>query len=311
MSDTPAENAPARRLVSIIIPSFNQGQFIGEAIASTLAQSYRPLEILVVDGASSDQTVAVLESFGDRPELRWWSEPDRGVVEAVNKGFARARGEVAGIQSSDDAYLPGAVAAAMAVFEGAPEVGLVYGDVRKTVEDGTEIETTRLPPFTLAGFLSKETWIPQCSAFFRTDLAARLGGWNESYFNADTEFWLRLAFRTEVRKIDQVLGLRRQHGAQRDTQGRSIRESYARMIAESPDLARAPSRLRRAAAAGRILHHLRYGGARSEVEASLLLWRAVVAYPPLLRRLPDAGALVPGYYALRRAARRLIGPGKA
>jgi len=121
-------SSDSRRLVSIIVPSFNQGRYIGETLRSCLAQDYRPLEILVLDGGSSDETVAVLRSF-DAPELRWWSEPDRGVVDAVNKGLALTRGEIIGIQSSDDVYLPGAVDAGVEALAATPALGLVYGDI--------------------------------------------------------------------------------------------------------------------------------------------------------------------------------------
>ena len=95
------------RLLSIVVPSYNQGAYIRETLDSIFAQDYRPIEVLVLDGASKDETVEILRSY-DAPELRWWSERDRGVVDAVNKGLARASGEIIGIQSSDDTYLPGA-----------------------------------------------------------------------------------------------------------------------------------------------------------------------------------------------------------
>src|SRR3954463_11687511 len=82
---------PERPLVSVIIPSYNQGRFIRETIDSVLSQDSRPIEVLVFDGASKDETVAVLKSY-DAPELQWWSEPDRGVVDAVNKGLVRGGG---------------------------------------------------------------------------------------------------------------------------------------------------------------------------------------------------------------------------
>ena len=80
----PLSPLPDRPLLSIVVPSYNQGAFIRQTIQSCLAQDYRPIEIVVVDGASTDDTVAVLESFGAVPELRWTSEPDAGVVDAVN-----------------------------------------------------------------------------------------------------------------------------------------------------------------------------------------------------------------------------------
>ena len=86
------------------------------------------MEILVLDGGSKDDTVSVLQSF-DAPELQWWSEPDRGVVDAVNKGLARAMGEIVTIQSSDDVFLPGALTAMVAALCSTPEAGLAYGDV--------------------------------------------------------------------------------------------------------------------------------------------------------------------------------------
>src|ERR1051325_691202 len=90
-------------LLSIIVPSYNQGRFIRRTLDSILSQGYRPIEVIVVDGASKDETVEVLESI-DAAELRWISEKDRGPADAVNKGLAMAQGELIGIQSADDVY---------------------------------------------------------------------------------------------------------------------------------------------------------------------------------------------------------------
>src|SRR5262245_47637775 len=114
-----------RPLVSIVVPSFNQGRFIRTTIDSVLQQAYRPLEIIVVDGGSTDETIDVLKAYGNLPELQWTSEPDHGVADAVNKGFQRARGDVIGIQSSDDWYTPGAVAAAVEALQAADSPALV------------------------------------------------------------------------------------------------------------------------------------------------------------------------------------------
>ncbi len=291
-------------LVSIIIPSYNQGRFIGQTIESVLAQTYRPLEIVVVDGASTDETLDVLRSFA-APELRFWSEPDSGVADAVNKGLARARGTIAAIQSSDDYYLPGALEPMVRALD-AEDVGLAYGDIAKVDERGRELLQTRLADFTLARFLAKVTWIPQPSAFFRVSLARALGGWNARYFVADTEFWLRIAFRSRVVKVDRVVAARREHPAQRDKQADAIRESHVRMLAESPDLRAAPWHLRRAARCGARLHELRYGAVGSEWEIARHLWAAVLAYPAVLPSLPSWGALVPGYFWLRHRLQKLV-----
>jgi glycosyltransferase involved in cell wall biosynthesis len=286
-----------RPLISIIVPSFNQGRFIRQTIQSILAQSYSPFEVLVLDGKSDDDTVDVLRSFTADRRVRWWSEADDGVAHAVNKGLERASGEIIGIQSSDDCYLPAAFDSAAEAFTSG-DVGLVYGDIVTVDEGGREIGRTDLPPFSLAAFLAKVTWIPQPSAFFRADLGRRVGGWNPEYFNADTEFWLRLAFRTRVVKLNGTLGVRRQHAEQRNRQASAIVESYTRMIESSPDVGAASRALKRAARCGVIVHGLRYGTVSSLTE-SWRLWKAIAYYPPLLFNVPFLGALVPGYLPLR------------
>ncbi|MGD9613562.1 MAG: glycosyltransferase family 2 protein [Kiritimatiellia bacterium] len=299
---TPAPLAPLpeRPLLSIVVPSYNQGAFIRQTIESCLAQDYRPIEIVVVDGASTDDTVAVLRSFADRPEVRWVSEPDAGVADAVNKGLRRVRGEICGIQSSDDAYLPGAFAQAVAAFERHPAVALVYADAVKTDAAGREWARWRTGPFSIENFLSKQTVVLQPAAFFRRSAFWEAGGWSADFFNADTECWLRMVLRRPALKVDAFWGARRMHEAQRDTQRARIVASYARMTRDNPDLRNGPARWRRAARCGRLLHEARYAPALSPWKKKWLLLLAVLAWPPAWKSVDLPGHWVPGWSALRR-----------
>jgi len=103
-------------LISIIIPNYNNGKYIRETINSALIQDYRPIEIIVIDGASTDDSVKILHEYDNMPEVKWISEPDKGVADAVNKGFTIAKGEICGIQSSDDYYLPNALSSVDWIF---------------------------------------------------------------------------------------------------------------------------------------------------------------------------------------------------
>lgn len=251
-------------VVSIIIPSYNQGRFIRDTIDSILSQDYRPIRIHVVDGASRDETVEVLKSYGDIPELNWVSESDKGVVDAVNKGFSKVTGDIVAIQSSDDMYLPGAVRRIVETFRVNPTVGLVYGDTVKVDAHGKELLKYQSGPFSLENLFLLRTWIPQPSAFFRRELLLTCGGWDERIpYAPDTDLWIRMAFRTDVLKIDEYLSQRRMHDAQRDTQCERIVRDYIQMIRQSPDIAKAPARLRRAAMAGTYLIRMRYRGTGS------------------------------------------------
>jgi len=297
-------------LVSIIIPSFNQGMFIRETIASCLTQDYRPLEIVVVDGASTDGTLAVLHEFDQVPEVSWISEPDKGVADAVNKGLASAKGEYAGIQSSDDAYLPGAVAQAVQELDDSPTIGLVYGNWIYIDASGKELKRYAPGPYSLENFLSGATIIPQHASFFRLALARELGGWNPEYYVADTEMWLRMLFRTEARRVDAYWGVRRMHEQQRNAQAFKIVQSHRRMLEESPDLKKAGWRLRMAAQCGKHLMAASYSHVGDTAVRQYHLWRALIAFPEIRKSTKILGQLIPGYWQFCKfstRARRAVG----
>ncbi len=307
----PLPSLPERPLLSIVVPSFNQGAFIRQTIESCLAQDYRPIEIVVVDGASADGTVDVLKSFGDLPELRWTSEPDGGVVDAVNKGLHRARGEIAAIQSSDDYYLPGAFAAAVGKFREHPAAGLVFGDVERVDADGRALFSPRQPAYSLPRLLAREVFVYQPAAFFRRSLALDLGGWNpEIPYVPDTDLWIRLAFHAAVVQCAVPLAACRTHPGQRDARTDRIYRDYLKMIELSADIRFAPWPLRQAAKAGAALLKFRYGGPWTDAELVHAAWKAVRCRPALLFSPAwPRHRLIPGYFALTGLRRKLLGRG--
>ena len=130
-----ASNLPK---VSIITPSFNQGQFLEASIRSVLEQDYPNLEYIVVDGGSKDDSVEVIKKYQDR--LAWWvSEKDKGHADALNKGFSHATGEILAWLNSDDIYFPGAVSEAISILQRHPEVGMVYGDADLIDDSGETV----------------------------------------------------------------------------------------------------------------------------------------------------------------------------
>ncbi len=293
-------NAPDMRpLVSIIIPSFNQGRFIRRTLESIFEQDYRPLEVVVVDGASTDETVSVLKAFSHHPELKWVSEPDRGVVDAVNKGLARATGIFAAIQSSDDFYLPEAVTTAVQALQADARLAFVFGDIQKVDAKGEELSVTQLPACSLENILAVRTWIPQPSTFFRLDLARQLGGWRESVpYAADTDLWLRMAFCAGARKLDRLMAGRTMHEAQRDRHGDRIVRDFNRMLDELEPLKIAPRALRRAAAVGRLRMRARYLPPQGYWAQWRLTVRAALLDPASIGQV-DPFSLVPGWYPVR------------
>lgn len=287
-------------LISVIVPTRNRAAFLATALDSILGQSHRPLEVIVVDGASTDGTDQVLRDYAARwPELRWISEPDDGPAGAVNKGLAMARGDWIGIQSSDDLYCPEALADVAQFIRDNPGCGFLYGDVRGLGEDERPLAATRHPEFSWEAMFGIALCLPQGSIFFRGDVARETAGWNSKYFGCDLDYWLRLMMRTRAAKVPKVLSLWRVHGGQRTRQEHfpSILEGYRRMIADSEDLARASPRLRRLAAASCSIMALNFDASAGPWRRRRYALAALLRHPTFWRYQPRARlvGLLPGY----------------
>jgi glycosyltransferase involved in cell wall biosynthesis len=181
-------------LVSILTPSFDQGRFLPDCLASVARQTYPRVEHVVMDGGSTDDSLQVLAAAGDA--VRWTSEPDRGQADAVNKAFLASTGEIVGwINSDDGLFAPDAIERVAAAFAEHPAAGVVYGDAALVDESGRILRhhRSRWP----AGSLPLVSPIAQPAAFFRRSAIEpgepllRI----ELHRFLDYELWLRLRSR--------------------------------------------------------------------------------------------------------------------
>ena len=293
------------------MPSFNQGRFIGETVDSILSQDYRPIEVLVMDGASTDETLDVLESYRGVPELKFLSEPDKGVVDAVNKGLARATGEIIGIQSSDDLYLPGAISSAVDFMNEHSDVGLIYGDVELIDERSQLIGKDCPTPFDIKQFLGRFTYIPQPTAFLRSYVLQEVEGWRQEVsYVADADFWIRIAVRYRVAKLERLMGRYRYHSEQRDSQRAKISRDWQQMVADLLGSQEFDKPTRRFAKMGVHLARYRYSSDSEWFKRSLHLYRAALVNPPevLNSSFPKRGLIIgrePIWRILSRIKRRM------
>ncbi|NLN69308.1 MAG: glycosyltransferase [Chloroflexi bacterium] len=180
-------------LVSIITPSFNQAPFLRRTIESVLNQNYPKMEYILMDGGSTDDSLAIIQDYSDRVAY-WESNPDRGQTDAINKGFDRAAGKYLAWLNSDDVYQPGAIKEAVEFLESHPSVGMVYGECSFIDADDRKIGRFPAAQTDYHRLRRGYVHIPQQASFFRADLWRKVGPLDPSfYFAMDYDLWVRLA----------------------------------------------------------------------------------------------------------------------
>jgi glycosyltransferase involved in cell wall biosynthesis len=179
-------------LLSIVTPSYNQGPFLEAAIRSVLDQDYPRLEYLVIDGGSTDGSVDIIHNYADR--LAWWvSERDRGQASAVNRGLARATGDIIGWLNSDDVYLPGCFDAVVDAFRRNPSVDVVYGDFDYIDRDGNLLLHKKEIPIDLSIMLFGRSHVCQPTVFLRRSVIECVGPLDERlHYSLDWDWFWRI-----------------------------------------------------------------------------------------------------------------------
>jgi hypothetical protein len=226
---TEASPAPPTRerpwpSLTVVVPSYQQGEFLEETLRSVLLQSHPNLELLVMDGGSTDQSVDVIRKY-ERFLAGWVSERDGGQSAAINKGWRRARGDLLTWLNSDDVLCAGWAAEAARALDDDSDLDLVYCDVQMTDRDsrplwvfeGRDPSVERLlllwqAPFAQQGFLMKRRILERC------------GYLDESlHFTMDAEYWLRIMLAgAKLRHLRGTLAASRLHAAAKTATARNV-----------------------------------------------------------------------------------------
>ncbi len=177
--------------ITIVIPSYNSGPVIERCLASIAAQGYEYLELILADGESTDESIEICRHWRDRFSV-FISEPDSGIAEALNRGFAQATGDIFGWLAADDELAPGALDRVARIFADNSGVDVVTGGCRRYFPDGSRVET--VPPDDLTERIRFKNVIEQPSTFWRADLHRRTGVLDTRLKLAfDWDFWCRFA----------------------------------------------------------------------------------------------------------------------
>ena len=200
----------ARPLVTIVIPAYNAMPYLKEAIESVRQQTYTPIELIVVDDGSTDETGAYLEQHGDG--FRWYTQRNQGQSAAINGGWELAEGEIISYLSADDALLPHAVEAAVETLQRHPEIVMAYGDYELIDEWGRVVKEVRVPEFHYDQLAVGMLCQPGPGVFLRRDAVLQAGGWDTGLRQMpDYAYWLKLASGGDFRRIPRSCAQYRVH----------------------------------------------------------------------------------------------------
>ena len=278
--------------ISIITPSFNQGDYIEETIQSVLNQRYPNLEYIIIDGGSTDQTTAILDKYGEH--LAYCvSEKDSGQTNAINKGLEKVTGDIVAVLNSDDVYLPGALDFVAEQFTKNPKLRWMTAPSLYWGPDRAQARIDMMPvikPTWLGGWLLRQC-VPHPSTFVSREVIDKHGKFDESYyFGMDHEYWCRLAFGGEDMGVfSRPLSGYRMHGDSKSvtardrmaTDNRRTFDKYMAMLSPS-EQGRVRSKLRSELAYKTLLPVLDILR-RGDRQAAMMEWKKRVAENPSVR----------------------------
>jgi glycosyltransferase involved in cell wall biosynthesis len=212
-----AEDGSATELqwprISLVTPVWNSGKYIEQTIRSVLAQAYPNLEYFIVDGGSTDGTLDIIRKYEGKIS-GWISEPDKGMYDALNKGFARTSGEIMGWISATDQLQLGGLSVVGSVFRDLPPVEWITGRPTQINEHGMTISVLGQTRWSRTRFLAgANRVIQQESTYWRRSLWERAGSHTDSSRRngADFELWVRFFRHAQIYPVDALIGAFRLH----------------------------------------------------------------------------------------------------
>lgn len=214
--------------VSVVMPSYNHAKYLPMAIDSVLSQGYANVELIVMDGGSTDGSVDILRSYGHR--LRFVSERDRGQADAINRGLAQATGDVLCWLNSDDMFMPAILPRVARAFTEHAAADFVYGRGWDIDEGGRVIDEAGVLTFDLWKLIHQRNFIQQPSCFFRRSLFERVGPVDESlHYVMDWDLWIRFAAYRGL-FVDEFWSYNRVHSANKTQSGQFRRWAEIRRM---------------------------------------------------------------------------------
>lgn len=199
-------------LVSIIIPSYNHEKYIKETIESIVNQTYKNIELIVIDDGSKDNSVRIIQELSNKYGFIFLHRPNKGLSGTLNEGIKLSKGKYFAGCASDDIYALDKIEKQVSFMENNPDYGMCYGKVIKFDENTkTKIEIKNPKSGFVFDALLFGTFIPAVTQFIRKDVFNDIGLFDEKLYIEDWDMWLRIAKKYKIGYVNEYLAYYRQH----------------------------------------------------------------------------------------------------
>lgn len=236
-------------LVSVVVATYNMAQYLPDAIRSALAQHYSPLEIIVVDDGSTDDTASVMRQFAVDDRVRYLRQPNGGQARAKNRAIYESSGDFIAFLDADDLWAQDKLAVQVPLFMSLPRVGVVYTDFVCIDPAGIPLPTVRPKRYysgKISGRLLVDNFVTGMTSLVRRECVTTLGAFDETLpMGVDYDLWLRLSTRYEFQYLDRITYLYRQWPGQmshnQETRFRCALRIMHRFLDRNPGLVDPPT----------------------------------------------------------------------
>lgn len=214
-----------RLTFSVVIPSYNQGKYLERTIKSILNQNYKKIELIIIDGGSSDNSLEVIKKY--ESSINYWvSESDEGQADALNKGFSKATGDILCWLNSDDIFLPETISTVNNIFITNSNTHFIYGNIYMINEDDKIIDYHKSIDFHFPTHIYVGGIFQQPSTFWKRELYNIVGGVNKEFrFCMDADLFARMSEKNTPMYTEKFLSCFRVHDESKSTNLQDVRKA--------------------------------------------------------------------------------------
>jgi alpha-1,3-rhamnosyltransferase len=224
-------------LVSVVVPCYNHEKYVTETIESIINQTYKNIELIVIDDGSKDNSVDIIQKLADKYGFTFIHRPNKGLAATLNEGIKLSKGKYFSAIASDDILMPKKIEHQVNFMEVNTQYGMCYGKMLY-FEDSIE-NTSEYPNSDTQGWIFEElfhaSFIPAPSVLIRKDVLLDVGGYDESLWIEDWDMWLRIAQKYQIGFIDEYFTYYRRHETNISKQVFKMYEAEKQILAKYKD----------------------------------------------------------------------------